>query len=69
MRRTSRRASIRDSPEHRDARAAMFDRASARARRAKKYGQPIYAGAWLDDRTALLAGAAGRSRAGFRIES
>jgi prolactin regulatory element-binding protein len=43
----------------------MFDRASARARRAKKYGQPIYAGAWLDDRTALLAGGGGKKSSGI----
>ena len=43
----------------------MLDRARARARRAKKYGQPIYAGAWLDDRTALLAGGGGKKSSGI----
>ncbi|CEF98356.1 Quinonprotein alcohol dehydrogenase-like superfamily [Ostreococcus tauri] len=35
------------------------------ASNAKKYGQPIYACAWLDDRTALLAGGGGKKSSGI----
>jgi len=38
---------------------------AAKPPKARKYGQPIYAGAWLDDRTALVAGGGGKKSSGI----
>jgi len=39
--------------------------ARQRASAGKKYGQPLYASAWLDDRTACVAGGGGKRSSGI----